>query len=170
MKRKILIVDDNRSLLDSLLELLERQGFAAEPADDVRVARRLYERERPDVMLLDCDIRGHDGLSWFDELRAEPPVAPVIVMTARQDAQTVLRCRELGAESLLNKPFRMESLISEVERILLTRAVLSPEELARPLRLLAHELPKLIAGDVLLRYLLEERKKEEKEDEDDDNC
>ena len=143
-RKMILVVDDNRSLLDSLSELLEREGFAPEPAGDAESARALYRRRRPDLVLLDCDIRGYDGLDLLSDFRAQPPASPVIVMTARDDRATLTRCRQLGAESLVNKPFRVEELISEIQRVLLVHSALAPEPLSGHLKLLAHHLPKLL--------------------------
>lgn len=143
-RRKILIVDDNRNLLVSLSELLEREGFAPEPAGDMDSARSLYRRLRPDIVLLDCDIQGHDGLELLSDFRAEPPVSPVIVMTARDDPATRLRCRQLGADSLVCKPFRTERLISEIQRLLIVQSMLAPEPLSGQLKLLAYHLPKLL--------------------------
>jgi len=158
-RRRILVVDDNRSLLDSLMELLERQGYLPQPADDVCSARDLYRHERPDLVLLDCDIRGCDGLELLSDFRAERPASPVIVMTARDDRSTYVRCRQLGAESLLNKPFTMEQLIAEIQRILLAQATLTPGPLAAPLKLLAYHLPKLLGPHpqrILLRCRIEQ--------------
>jgi len=160
-RRKILVVDDNRSLLDSLSELLEREGFAPEPAGDVESARMLYRRRRPDLVLLDCDIRGYDGLDLLSDFRAQPPVSPVIVMTARDDRATVTRCRQLGAESLLNKPFRVDELISEIQRVLLVHSTLAPEPLSAHLKLLAYHLPKLL-GPRHPRKLLERNTHEDR--------
>ena len=145
MKRRILIVDDNQSLLDSIIELLERQGYAAEPADDLTLARNLYHRNRPDLVLLDCDVRGCDGLELLTDMRSEPPPTPVIVMTARDDRTIYVRCRQLGAAGLLNKPFRMDELVAEVQRILLVRRLLAGSTDILPLRLLAHHFPKLLS-------------------------
>ncbi len=144
MKRKILIVDDNQSLVDSLIELLERQGYQPEPADDLTLARSLYHRNRPDLVLLDCDVRGRDGLELISDFRSEPPAAPVIVMTARDDLTIRTRCIALGAQGLLNKPFRTEELVSEVQRILIVRYLLAGDSVTSPLRLLAHRFPKLL--------------------------
>ena len=144
VRRKILVVDDNRNLLVSLSELLERQGFAPEPAGDIESARSLYRRRRPDLVLLDCDIRGGDGLELLTDFRAQPPVSPVIVMTARDDPATRTRCRRLGADSLVSKPFRTEQLISEIQRVLIVHSMLAPEPLSGQLKLLAHHLPKLL--------------------------
>jgi len=144
MKRRILIVDDNQSLLDSLMELLERQGYATEPADDLSVARNLCRRNRPDLVLLDCDVRGCDGLELLTDLRSEPPPTPVIVMTARSDRTIHARCRQLGAAGLLNKPFGMNELVWEVQRILLVRRLIAGSTEISPLRLLAHPFPKLL--------------------------
>jgi len=144
IRRKILVVDDNRSLLDSLAELLEREGFTPEPAGDIESARRLYRRRRPDLVLLDYDIRGCDGLELLSDFRAQPPASPVIVMTARDDAPTRMRCLQLGAESLVNKPFRVEELVAEIQRVLILHSMLAPEPISRHLKLLAYHLPKLL--------------------------
>ena len=145
MKRKILIIDDNQSLLDSLMELLERQGYLPEPANDLSVASNLYRRNRPDLILLDYDVRGRDGLELLDDLRAEPPpTSPFIVMTARDDRTIRVRCLQLGAAALLAKPFRMEELVAEVQRILMIRYLLVGDGGLAPLRLLAHHFPKLL--------------------------
>jgi len=145
-RRRILLVDDNRGLRDALAEALEGEGFEPEPAGDVASARTLYRRKRPDLVLLDCDIRGADGLDLLDEFRAEPPASPVIVMTARDDPATHLRARRLGAESMVNKPFRLEHLIAEIQRILLVHSAFAPRALSEPLRLLACHLPKLLGS------------------------
>ena len=154
MKRKILIIDDNQSLLDSLMELLEREGYQPEPADDLSLARTLYRRNRPDLILLDCDVRGRDGLELLDDLRAEPPpTSPFIVMTARDDRAVRTRSVQLGAAGLLAKPFSMQELVAEVQRILMIRFLLAGDCDLAPLRLLAHHLPKLLGSQHPLRPL-----------------
>ena len=97
-RKMILVVDDNRSLLDSLSELLEREGFAPEPAGDAESARALYRRRRPDLVLLDCDIRGYDGLDLLSDFRAQPPASPVIVTAVHTPATRTSTAPPVSAE------------------------------------------------------------------------
>jgi|GEM_PF-979833 len=162
IRRRILMVDDNRGLLDALAEALEDQGFEPEPVGDVRSARALYRRKRPDLVLLDCDIRGEDGLELLGEFRQEPPASPVIVMTARDDSAIRVRARRLGAQSMVNKPFRLGHLIAEIQRILLVHGAMGPSAMSEPLRLLAYHLPKLLGCNdpaEMLRALRDEQNK-----------
>jgi DNA-binding response OmpR family regulator len=128
MEPKVLIVEDDPTLLETLEYNLKRQGYAVYTAVDGRVALEVARQERPDVMVLDVMLPGLDGFEVCRILRREMSV-PILMLTARADEVDKIVGLEVGADDYLTKPFSMRELVARV-KALLRRVRLIREELS----------------------------------------
>jgi DNA-binding response OmpR family regulator len=125
---KVLIVEDDPTLLETLEYSLKRQGYAVYTAADGRVALEVARQERPDVLVLDVMLPGLDGFEVCRILRREMSV-PILMLTARADEVDKIVGLEVGADDYLTKPFSMRELVARV-KALLRRVRLIREELS----------------------------------------
>ncbi|CAN5781868.1 hypothetical protein BH23GEM11_BH23GEM11_04970 [soil metagenome] len=112
----ILVVDDDPLIREVVVEMLALQGYRTETAADGAEALESIARERPRLVLLDMRMPRMDGWAFAQALEERGIDIPVIVMTAARDAQSW--ASEIGADAYLGKPFRVQSLLSAVERLL----------------------------------------------------
>jgi DNA-binding response OmpR family regulator len=128
MGDKVLIVEDEPTLLETLEYNLTRQGYEVHTAADGLTALDVARQERPDVIVLDVMLPGIDGLEVCRILRREMNV-PILMLTARADEVDRVVGIEVGADDYLTKPFSMRELLARV-KALLRRVRLIREELA----------------------------------------
>jgi DNA-binding response OmpR family regulator len=115
--RKILVVDDDSTLVKLIAMALEVNGYASATAGDGEKGLKLARDESPDLILLDIMMPVMDGLTMLEELRKTSDV-PVIIISAYGNSERVDKARELGVECFVNKPFGFEALIDMVELVL----------------------------------------------------
>ena len=142
MSSKVLIVEDEPTLLETLEYNLTRQGYQVYTAADGPTALEVARRERPDAIVLDIMLPGLDGLEVCRILRREMSV-PILMLTARADEVDKVVGLEVGADDYLTKPFSMRELLARV-KALLRRVRLDREELA------AAEADRWIFGDLVI--------------------
>jgi len=123
--KKILVVDDEPTLVATLKYNLERDGFQVVTAEDGESALNLARSHRPDLVLLDLMLPGLDGFQVCRILRREMQV-PILMLTAKGDEIDKVVGLELGADDYVTKPFSMRELLARV-RALLRRADIRPE-------------------------------------------
>ncbi len=111
----VLVVEDDASIAEFVVSVLEDEGYAVRATDNGEEALALVGREPPDVILLDLVLPGISGEALLRELRAADAHMPVILMTAAREAAPG---GPVAAEGLLQKPFELASLLDEVERVL----------------------------------------------------
>jgi DNA-binding response OmpR family regulator len=114
---KILVVDDEQSIVDLLAYNLRRSGYRVVEARDGREALRLAQLERPDLIILDLMLPGMDGLDVCRALRREGSV-PIIMLTARDEEVDRVVGLELGADDYVTKPFSVRELVARVKAVL----------------------------------------------------
>jgi DNA-binding response OmpR family regulator len=135
MAEKILIVEDEPSLLETLIYNLDRQGYWVEGVADGGSALEAARRLQPDLIVLDLMLPVLDGFEVCRILRQEMNV-PIIMLTARDDEIDRVLGLELGADDYLTKPFSMRELLARVKaqlrRVRLTRQEFQAEEKAPP--------------------------------------
>jgi DNA-binding response OmpR family regulator len=124
---RILVVEDEPALVETLEYNLLRQGYRVFTARDGRAAVELARRERPDAIILDIMLPGLDGLEVCRILRREMSV-PILMLTARADEVDKIVGLEVGADDYVTKPFSMRELLVRV-KALLRRTRLLREEL-----------------------------------------
>jgi two-component system, OmpR family, response regulator MprA len=119
---KILVVDDERAVRDSLRRALELEGYEIELAEDgVEALAALENGEEPDAVILDVLMPKMDGLEVCRRLRRTGSRLPVLMLTARVDVDDRVAGLDAGADDYVTKPFALEELLARV-RALLRRA------------------------------------------------
>ena len=127
-KSKVLVVEDEAVLLETLEYNLTRQEYQVYTAGDGLKALQVARAERPDLVLLDIMLPGMDGIEVCRILRREMNV-PILMLTARADEIDRIVGLEVGADDYMTKPFSMRELLARV-KALLRRVRLIREELA----------------------------------------
>lgn len=117
MAEKILVVDDEVSLQETLTYKLEKEGYQVEVAGDGLTALALARSTHPDLVILDVMLPGMDGFEVCRNLRQESNI-PVLMLTARDDEIDRVVGLEVGADDYLPKPFSMRELIARVKALL----------------------------------------------------
>jgi two-component system response regulator RegX3 len=122
---KVLVIDDEESLLEAVRYALSREGFDVTVARDGGEAVRLFEAERPDLLVLDLMLPVMNGWDVCRRVRASSQV-PIIMLTARDAEVDRVVGLEMGADDYVTKPFSVRELVARV-RALLRRAGVGPE-------------------------------------------
>jgi len=117
VKERILVVDDEPSILELVRFALERDGFEVVTAADGEVALREFRNRPADLVILDLMLPGKDGFEVFRELRKESQV-PVIMLTARGGEADKVLGLEIGADDYMTKPFSPRELVARVKAVL----------------------------------------------------
>lgn len=117
MKERILVVDDEPSILELVRFALEREGFEVTVAADGETAVSLFRARPADLVVLDLMLPGKDGFEVFRELRQQGPV-PVIMLTARGGETDKVLGLEFGADDYMTKPFSPRELVARVKAVL----------------------------------------------------
>lgn len=130
---KILIVDDEPSIVEVVTLYLRRAGYDVASANDGTTALRLLTVERPDLVILDLMLPGVDGLEITRRLRAEGDT-PIIMLTARRAETDRIIGLEMGADDYVLKPFSPQELVSRVRAVLRRAQNSKPSAPAQPLR------------------------------------
>jgi two-component system response regulator MprA len=116
---KILVVDDERAVRESLRRALELEGYEIELAADGNEALyRLDVTEEPDAMILDVLMPGVDGLEVCRRLRGSGSKLPVLMLTARTEVEDRVAGLDAGADDYVTKPFALEELLARVRALL----------------------------------------------------
>lgn len=128
MERKVLIVDDERSIVDILKYNIEKDGTKAICAYDGKEGLRLARTEDPDVILLDVMLPEMDGFEVCRTLRAEGNSVPIIMITAREEETDKVFGLDLGADDYITKPFSMRELLARVRTNMRRAASMLPAQ------------------------------------------
>ena len=115
---RLLLVEDNVALADSLLAVLKRAGYAVDWRADGRDALLLGEQEPYDLAILDLGLPGMDGLEILRSWRAGGSSLPVLILTARSRWTERVEGLQAGADDYLTKPFHNEELVLRVQALL----------------------------------------------------
>jgi two-component system, OmpR family, response regulator MprA len=128
---KIMVVDDERPVRESLRRALELEGYEIELAEGGGEALEKLEGEsQPDALVLDVLMPGIDGLEVCRRLRREGNQLPVLMLTARAEIENRVAGLDAGADDYLTKPFALEELLARL-RALLRRASQDGREVLR---------------------------------------
>jgi two-component system, OmpR family, response regulator MprA len=130
---KILVVDDERAVRESLRRALELEGYEIELAADGQEALQLLGTNgdaQPDAVILDVLMPGVDGLEVCRRLRRSGNRVPVLMLTARDEIENRVAGLDAGADDYVTKPFALEELVARV-RALLRRVSPGDDELLR---------------------------------------
>jgi two-component system copper resistance phosphate regulon response regulator CusR len=117
---RILVIEDEPRILDFLRLGLEAEGFTVDCAGDGVAGRSRSLAENYELVVLDLQLPRLDGLRILEELHANRPSLPVLVLSARSDLPTKLRSFDLGAIDYVSKPFSFDELVARVRAHLRT--------------------------------------------------
>jgi DNA-binding response OmpR family regulator len=116
-QRKVLVVDDEPTIAESVAARLRAEGFEVEIAADGPAAVAAAAARRPDLVVLDVMLPGFDGLEVCRRIQADRPI-PVLMLTARDDETDLLIGLAVGADDYLTKPFSIRELAARVHALL----------------------------------------------------
>lgn len=117
MSRKILVVDDTRNAQIMLSDFLLSHGFEVLTASDGREALEKVHADKPHLILLDIMMPNMDGYQFITALRRESDI-PVMMVTAKQQEEDIVRGFELGADDYITKPFRLRELLMRIRAVM----------------------------------------------------
>jgi DNA-binding response OmpR family regulator len=117
MARTILVVDDEKTLRETLADSLEAEGFGVVQAADGREAVEAFRRHRPDLILLDLMLPELSGTEVCRVIRTESAV-PILMLTAKSAEVDKIVGLELGADDYVTKPFSFRELLARIRALL----------------------------------------------------
>lgn len=115
-QQRILVVDDERAIVELVGALLQDEGYRVVTELDSRRAFEMATQDPPDLILLDMRMPLMDGWEFARQLAAGSSAVPIVVMTAAQHAREW--ATEIGAAGFVGKPFEIDGLLDEVARVL----------------------------------------------------
>lgn len=118
MSGHVLVVDDEKSICQSLEGILRDEGYEVSTAGDGQQALRLVAEEDPDVMLLDIWMPVMDGLTVLETLHQTHPGLPVVMISGHANIETAVRATKLGAFDFIEKPLDMDKILLSVRNAL----------------------------------------------------
>jgi len=118
---RVLIIDDEAEVRESLETLLKLEGFEAESAENAAAALALIERRSFDVVLLDVALPDRPGLEVLEEILRLDPNLPVLMITAYASVENAVAAMHAGARNYLTKPWDNEKLVLEIRNLINTR-------------------------------------------------
>lgn len=114
---KILIADDEQLMRQLVIDFLEPEGYEILEASDGKEALDIYDKEHPDLILLDVMMPGYDGWTVCREIRRESTV-PIMMLTAKGEEIDQLFAYDLGADEYITKPFSPKILVAKIKALL----------------------------------------------------
>ena len=118
--KRILVVDDEIGALTLIGIMLERGGFSVIKAKDANAALAELDKETPDLIILDVMMPGMNGIELCRVIRSRTETSniPVLILSARGDAESVMRGMDAGANDYLPKPILHHDLVDKVRKML----------------------------------------------------
>jgi DNA-binding response OmpR family regulator len=161
--KTLLVVDDDLDFLTGMVVLFRGEGYSVYTANDCAAAWQMMEEKQPEVLVLDWNLPGADGLSLLRRMRSSPAHKNryVVMVSARGDRGDLVRGIHEGADDYLRKPFDNAELVARVEVGFRTRSL--ERELAEQMRkttvlemagTVAHEIGNPLAAAKLLQQRL----------------
>jgi two-component system phosphate regulon response regulator PhoB len=128
-KGTILIIDDEKDLIELVRYNLEKEGFDVIAATDGQSGLEVVKKHRPDLVMLDLMMPGLDGLQVCQQLRGDPRSSriPVIMLTAKATEADRVVGLELGADDYITKPFSPREVVARIKAVL-RRSTAQPDE------------------------------------------
>jgi two-component system, NtrC family, response regulator AtoC len=130
-RTRILIVDDEEIVRESLSAWLEKDGYTLQTAPDGETAVERIRKERWSILLVDLKMPGIDGLKVLEEARKVQPEAAAVIMTAYATVDTAVAAMKIGAYDYLVKPFDPEELSLMIQKIVTQQALVRENVLLR---------------------------------------
>lgn len=125
---RLLLLEDDQSLIDGLVYALTKEGFALDVAMTVREARAQLTAQAYDLLLLDQTLPDGSGLALCEEVRAGGNAVPIIFLTAMDEEIQVIRALDAGGDDYITKPFKLGELCSRIRAQLRRSGMLRQQE------------------------------------------
>lgn len=107
---KLLIVDDEKGITDSLKDFFMHRGFSVKTANSGEEALTTVKTDKPDIIFLDIRMRGISGLDVLEKAKKMDKSIKIIVLTIHEEKEIADKARQLGADEYITKPFKVEYL------------------------------------------------------------
>lgn len=125
---RLLLLEDDQSLIDGMVYALTKEGFALDVAMTVREARAQLAVQAYDLLLLDQTLPDGSGLALCEEVRAGGNAVPIIFLTAMDEEIQVIRALDAGGDDYITKPFKLGELCSRIRAQLRRSGMLHQQE------------------------------------------
>lgn len=125
---RLLLLEDDQSLIDGMVYALTKEGFALDVAMTVREARAQLTVQAYDLLLLDQTLPDGSGLALCEEVRAGGNAVPIIFLTAMDEEIQVIRALDAGGDDYITKPFKLGELCSRIRAQLRRSGMLRQQE------------------------------------------
>lgn len=125
---RLLLLEDDQSLIDGMVYALTKEGFALDVAMTVREARAQLAVQAYDLLLLDQTLPDGSGLALCEEVRAGGSAVPIIFLTAMDEEIQVIRALDAGGDDYITKPFKLGELCSRIRAQLRRSGMLRQQE------------------------------------------
>ncbi|MBU4009477.1 MAG: response regulator, partial [Proteobacteria bacterium] len=126
--KRILIIEDDIHIAEGLKLNLSLQGYDVVIAKDGVSGLHIWKKWRPNLVVLDIMLPGIDGLSVLQNIRLEDERVPILIVSAKAEANDKIKGLSCGVDDYLSKPFNLEEFLLRVERLLVRASWLSREE------------------------------------------
>lgn len=144
-KSRILLLEDDKGLVDGLCYSLKKSGYEVETAGCVREAKEFLAHRQYDLLLLDVALPDGTGFQVCEAVRAQGDQVPIIFLTASDEEMNVIRGLDSGGDDYIGKPFKLGELLSRI-RALLRRAGM------KQARETLKETDSLVCGDIRIDF------------------
>ncbi|HQU71904.1 MAG TPA: response regulator, partial [Calditrichia bacterium] len=114
MSKRILIVDDDRGILSTMSEFLQREGYQILQATNGREALHQLREERPDILLSDVSMPEIDGMELLEQAHTKYPSMPIMLITGFGSISLAVEAMKKGAQDFVIKPLRFDELLAKV--------------------------------------------------------
>jgi DNA-binding response OmpR family regulator len=132
MNATLLLIEDNLDILKANKEALTMEGYFVLEATNLADGRSLFEKDCPDLIVLDLMLPDGDGISFCQEIRSIPGgnCIPIIMLTAKNEKRQIREGLDIGADDYLTKPYDLDELISRINA-LLRRSTRTPKTITK---------------------------------------
>jgi len=128
MKKKVLVVDDDPDILKVVSAFLELEGFEVYQAQSVSEAKKVFQKNTLDLIILDIMLPDESGFEWLKELKRVSPLISVLLLTAKSSLSDKVMGFELGADDYLSKPFEPLELVVRCKALLRKKELYTKKE------------------------------------------
>jgi len=114
----VYIIDDAVAIQDTLVEVLESEGFETKAFGSAEQALETMQKEDPDLILLDLILPGMGGLDFLETVKQDNHKIPIVIITSHSDVNSAVKAMKLGAHDYITKPFNLDELVLVVQKTL----------------------------------------------------
>jgi DNA-binding NtrC family response regulator len=139
MKQRVLVIDDEIHMCESLCEILESEGLEALHSSESLQALKILSEKNVDLVFLDIKMPGLSGIQLLKYMKAIAPAIPIIIITGYPSIDNIVQSMKLGASNVFSKPPNIETLVREVKTILDSRVKKQQAERAVPGRIITRD-------------------------------